>query len=379
MKLPLLDYDGLFHSDSEARCIPFGIQTFTSPKQAESFMEEIYLEDTEEINFDAYCSCRHLKGNYFIGMECPICKQTVRDAFSSEIKFKAWLKLPDYIPPMLHPAAYWVFRKWLGGSKKVFLLDCLLDITAKDKLPEELVEAVGCGYKNFYDNFDKIINYLLNEYPPLQTSQGKDRSAGIEEYVATYRKVMFINHVPVLNSNLHLMTSSGTMRYIDKSSPFVIKTIVELSNLEFKQATGARPELYIDQQTYSIYQAYYEYVFSIVDSKLTKKLGYIRRHMVGSRIHFTSRAVILPIVSEHNADEIYLPWRIGVTMYGLEIHNLLVNRNGHNEEDALVKRNNALFKFDQEISDILKTLIEETPFVGLCVTIGRNPTLSSLH
>lgn len=387
MKLPLLDYDRLFFSDPDARSVPYGMETFASNKQAESFMAEIYMEEEESdlINFDAGCSCRHIKGNFYVGMECPKCKTVVRDAFASEIKFKAWLTLPEYAPPMLHPAAYWVLKKWMGSTKNVFLLDCLLSVDLADKMPPELLEKVGCGYRNFYDNFDIIIAYLYNEYPPFQTSQVRDKGKSIPEYIEKYRDIMFIHHVPILNSNLHLMTSNGSIKFIDVTSQHIVKCIVELSNLEYRQSTGARPELYLDQQIYSIYNCYYEYVYSIVDNKLAKKPGYIRRHMVGSRLHFTSRAVILPITGEHDMDEIYIPWRMGVTMYGLEIHNLLVNRYGYTEPDAMSKRHNALFKYDPEISDIMKTLIAEAghinpdgtfeKFKGLCVIFGRNPTL----
>jgi hypothetical protein len=387
MKLPLLDYDRLFYSDPDAKCIPYGMKTFTSHKQAESFMSEIYMEDEENeslVRFDAAsCSCGQIKGNFYIGMECSNCKSIVRDAFSSEIKFKAWLKLPEYIPPMLHPAAYWVLRKWLGSANKtMFLLDCLLDCTAADKIPPDLLEVVGCGYKNFYENFDRIIMFIYNEYPPFQTAVLKKRGEGIPEYIAEYRDIMFVKHVPILNSSLHLMTGNGTMKYIDATSQFIVKTIVELSNLEFKQSTSARPEMFLDQQTYSIYKSYYEYVFSIMDVKLIGKQGYIRRHMAGARLHFTARAVILPITCEHDLDEIWIPWRAGVSLYGLEIHNILVNRMGYTEPDATTKRHNALFKWDKDISDIFKILMLEaghkhedgtfTKFKGLPCTIGRN-------
>lgn len=391
MQLPLLDYDRLFFSDPDAKCIPYGMETFTTSRQAESFMNEIFLDEEEEVeavSFNAACECRHIKGNYYIGIECPQCKTTVRDNFSSEIKFRAWLELPDYIPPMLHPAAYWVFKKWMGSTKGVFLLDSLLDVTARDKIPADLIEVTGCGYRNFHDNFDKIMMYLLNEYPPFQTTVVRERSTYIPEYLERYRDLMFIKHVPILNSNLHLMTSNGTMQYIDATSPHIFKCIVELSNLEYKQNTGTRPELYLDQQTWSIYSAYFEYVYSIVDNKLSKKPGYIRRHMVGSRVHFTSRAVILPITGEHDYDEIYIPWRIGVAMYGLELHNILVNRFNLNESEAHEKRHNALFKYDEDIAKALQILIDEAGhiddngklinFKGLPIIIGRNPTLNAI-
>lgn len=382
--LPLIDYDKMFYDDPDAKIIPYGLKTYISSKQVKTFMDDIFKEDVGDLQFSASCECGHLSGNYCIGSICNLCNTEVREAFADELKFQAWIEIPEYIPPLLHPVAFRVFRKWLGNYERKPLIDLILDSTAD--LPEDLAVNVGCGLRNFYERFDKIVNYLLNDYKPLQKGTAKNRSEHIPQFIKMYKHCMFIRHLPVLNHNLSILTSRGTMKLTDESSQHVFKAIVELSNLAYTYNTDARPELYLEQHASAVYYSYLEYVKSIVYDKLTKKPGFIRRHILGTRCHFSFRGVIVPITIPHVGDELHLPWRIAVSGLKLEIINLLQNRHDLPLNMALDKWHTALFMYDEEIDQIIKTLIDEcskkkhknldgSPLFlkGLPVTFGRNP------
>jgi len=374
MLLPLLDMDATFRNDPNANVIKCGSSAFTSPKQAEEFMKQLFKEDTGDTMFRASCECGTLVGNYYLGVVCDECNTPVTQPFGGDLTYTAWLEFQDYMPPMLHPTAYRYIKKWLGMYAKAPLLDQLLD--ASSTLPAE-IEAAGFkpGFRAFHEQFDELMQFLLKEYKPLQRGAYKEKSRYIPEFLMKYRKILFVRHLPVLNQNLHVMTKSNTLSYNDTASPFILKAIYELANIDYNYNVGNKSEIALDRYTKDMYFAYLEYVDAIINTKLTKKPGFIRKYLLGSRCHFSFRAVIVPITEEHLSDEIHLPWRIGVTGHKLEIINFLINRNGYTSNEALYEYNKALFTYSELIDDILKTLIRECPAKGLICIVGRNPTL----
>ncbi len=382
--LPLLDFDNLFYSDPDAKVIQCGVKTYTNTKQIDTFLEDVFKEDQGELKFAASCECGLIVGNYCIGAVCPKCNTEVRESFAGELKFKAWVEIPKYMPPFLHPVAYTVIRKWMGTVQKRNLIDMLLDITSE--LPANIKEHTGCGYRNFVDNFDKIINFFVYQYKPFQKNDVvKARSAKMLRFIEMYRHCLFVRHLPILNPHLCIMTTSGSRKYIDDPSQFITKAIVELANLAYMYATEARTEMYLEQQTYDVFLAHAAYVNKIVYTKITTKPGFIRKHLLGFRCHFTFRGVIVPITCEHSPDELHVPWRIGLGSLKLEIINLLQRRHKFSINSALEKWHSARFSYDPLIDNCMKTLIQECvdseyaktclpmPMTGLATLLGRNP------
>lgn len=371
--LALLDFDKVYREDPDAKIVPYGTETYTSEKQAADFAKQLFKEDSGDLNFAASCECGALNGNYYLDETCAACKTKVRSAFAGELKYRAWLEIPEYMPAILQPAAYRILRKWLGTYHSKALLDVILDINGV--LPPDIAMSVGNGFRNFHDNFDRIMDFFLNEYKPFQKAAQKTKSKHIPEFLVMNRDLIFIRHIPILNQNLHLVTKSGSMTYTDESSPIIFKTLIELSNLAYIYTTSSKPDLYIEQNMREMYYSYIEYTDSIIYSKLTRKPGFIRKYLLGTRCHFSFRGVIVPITIDHIADELHIPWRIGVTGLKLEIMNILQNRQGKTLSESLDIFHKALFRYDQNIMDIINTLIAECPYKGLPVIFGRNPTL----
>jgi len=91
-------------------------------------------------------------------------------------------------------------------------------------------------------------------------------------------------------------------------------------------------------------------------------------------MHCTARGVIVPLNGIACPDEIFVPWRIGVSALSLELINLLMSRYGHTMPSAKVKVDKALYTYDPEIEALFKVLIEECRYKGLPVLMGRNPS-----
>lgn len=369
--LALLDFDSVFKNDPDAKVVPYGTEMYTSNKQSKEFVDQLFKEDSGDLNFSSSCDCGELTGNFYLGETCSLCNTKVRSSFAGELKYRAWLEIPEYMPPILHPAAYRVFRKWLSSYNKKQLIDSILDVNGE--VPDDY--PVQPGFKSFYENFDTIMQYFLTVYKKTTSKKSRERFKHIPEFITKYRDILFVRHIPVLNQNLHLVTKSGSLTYTDESSMHIFKTLIELSNLAYIYTTTSKTEMYLEQNMKDMYYSYLEYTDSIIYTKIAKKRGFIRKYILGTRCHFSFRAVIVPITIDHMGDELHVPWRVAVTGLRLEILNLLQHRQGKSINEALDIYHKALFTYDENVYQLMMTLITECPYKGLPVIFGRNPTL----
>lgn len=91
------------------------------------------------------------------------------------------------------------------------------------------------------------------------------------------------------------------------------------------------------------------------------------------------------------ADEVLLPWAIGVHTFKLHLLNHLTLRHGYTYADAIAKYQHALVQYDEEVHKILDTILAEAPPIkapnqdnsaysnstyGIPILFGRNPSLT---
>ncbi len=372
----LVNFDQLFYASPNAKVVPYGNSASVSKNQAKENIQELFQDGMRELTWVASCECGKLVGNYYNGTTCSNCKTIVKTNFAEVSEYRAWLEIPELqqpdgtwsLPPVLHPVVYDVLNRWIGKYRSSCILNMILNPSSE--LPPTLQGIFGQGYTWFFNNFDFIMNYFLNEYPTT-----KKRSEDIREFIATYKSIAFVRHVPILNQALHLITSSGSMSYSDECSSFILKAKIELSNLVYVYRNGPTGSGFLDQRLWDMYAAYTEYCENIRKVKLLGKKGLVRKNLLGSRVHCSFRVVIAPQTEYVVADELHVPWLVGVIQLHHEILNLLQNRAGYNFAKAMEKYHRALVGYDTEIDEIMKTLIKECPYKGLPTKFGRNPTL----
>lgn len=370
-QLRMIDYDKLFYSDGDAKVIPCGSLTLGSKNHIDESKELFFQNGNQDLSYISSCECGNLVGNFYEGNICKLCKTKVETNFSKDLKFRLWLEIPEFAPPMLHPVAYSILTRWLGNVKREPLLDILLNVDSD--LPPDLSSVLGQGYTYFYNNFDDIMTYFLEQYPKKNASIRK-KSQDIKEFITTYRNKMFIRHIPILNQALHLMTSSGSMLYGDDTVEHILRAKSQLSLMVDIYNNGNFNEKFVNQRMWDIHQSFVAYTKAILDDKLLQKPGHIRRNIIAARMHCTARCVIVPLNGIVQPDEIFIPWRVGVTALSLEVINVLMNRHGYDMPNAKIKVDKALYTYDKEIDDIFKVLISECRFKGLPILMGRNPS-----
>ena len=364
--LELTDYDRLFAEDPDAFPLISDHRSYIMKNQASQYFDKLFLTASKaNMTFIASCECGKTTGNHYLNSVCGYCKKTCKMNYD-ELNFRAWLEIPQDLPPIPHPSLYAVLHTYLKTTpSKARMIDVLLDVSNDSELPEELAGVMGRGMRYFYENFTDIMNYFMTQYTPFQRKSYQHQNNMMKAFLDSYKDVLFVRHLPILNSSLHLITEQGSLKRSDSASPHIFEAIIELSALSHNISHSPKSEIHFDQQYFSVYRKYLDYIDAVTCDKLIAKGGLIRKNVLGARCHYSSRAVIVPIIEEHSCDEIYLPWRIGVISNKLELLNLLMNRFKYTLPAALEKVTKAIMNYDKDIHKILNILIKECPYKGL--------------
>lgn len=374
--LNLIDLDLLFSTSTDAiilNRINYSAKDYVEKRNALVFAR------AGELNFVARCSCEHLTGNVHIGLTCQECGTVCRNDFSSQnqLEHNIWLSIPEFVPGVLHPTAYIVLSTWLSRKGAPNYIDVIVDPSTD--LPPELVGKVtGRGHAYFYHNFDMLMEFFLHYFRFVDKKHAKRKNADhIESFVRNYRSVMFCTKLPVMASVLHSITSADGSaegrQYADASTQKILDAATDLANLEAATAKTRPSAIPIVLQ--KVYKSYIEYITDIERNRLSKKKSLIRRHMLGTRLHFSVRAVIIPHMDRY--DELYFPWAVTVNLLKLHIIGRLMRKHRLSIGEATAKQVTALMRYDPLIDQIMKDLIAECKpdFPGLPLLFNRNPSL----
>ena len=379
-KLPIVNYEKVYENSPNPTIIPTGVSTLTTKRQLDEFKKYIFSDSDEFAEIAASCECGNLSDEYYIGTTCPKCGTKVSREISTKLAFKNWLEIPDFLPPLITPRPYWIIQKWLGSNKGSDgkLLDALMTVGAQ--LPPELDWYIP-GIHSFYDNFDKLMDFFLHSYLKTMPYRIKRdgtqavrnaRAVHMEEFINTYREEIFSRYFPVMDKSMHVMTNSNSLKLTDPASNAISPAIGELYAVNYTYDKGDMRRS--EECALRFIQFYATYSEQIVITKMNGKPKFIRQNILGTRCHFTFRGVISPIITPVMSDELFLPWRIGVRIYKLQIINKLI-RKGSDPYDALITHEAAIEHHDPVISEIFKELIDECPYKGLPVIFNRNPSL----
>jgi hypothetical protein len=78
-------------------------------------------------------------------------------------------------------------------------------------------------------------------------------------------------------------------------------------------------------------------------------------------------------VTPEDSDVLYIPWCIGVQSFKLELLNIMVNKYHLDPTEAVYRHIRALSNYDPLIHEIMNDLINNHPFGGWPILLGRNP------
>lgn len=324
------------------------------------------------------CDCGEIKGVPNLGVMCTNCGKEVVDTSNQELEPILWIKSPEGVRKLISPLVVSLLSETFTSNEfNVIRWFCDYSYNPKTVIPDWMQTVLESkfqrGYNNFIDNFYDIINFLAT----LRPFRGKNTNTEqllelIERHRLDAYNPVFSSHIPLPNKAMLILEQNNSGNYTDKT----VKDVVDAANImagidsPLVQMKIRSKELRVAKTLWKLSDYYTEYI----KTGAAKKEGLIRKHILATRSHWSARAVITSITNNHKYDELHVPWGVAVGALKLHIFNKLIKR-GNTPNEMLGKVSKYAVTYNREIDDILNELIEESPYDGIPVTFGRNPSL----
>lgn len=380
--LRLVDHDAQFDMNvnkAGSNPVILNLEDLSAPDYIER-LNDLISSDGAGSDFLAKCQCGNLEGNNRIGMRCPVCHTEVAVSNlldEDHLICRNWLSCPkELINGWMAPKIYLNIAEWLTYDKRRRnYLDDILDVDSP--VPFELMDVVtGKGFHYLYENFDRLMDYFIYNHPIISK---KPDTAAMKLCLQLNRERVFCHYIPILNSALspydkESAGSTNKKRYTDTTADNIRRAAISLSR--FHYSTKKKNRLLMAEQT--VYKAFKDIVAYVEESTkkyISHKKAIPRTHIFGSRFHLSFRAVVTPIVKPHRYDELHVPIKLAVNTFRVQIYNRLFHRHNLNINQAVEKLHRALQIVDPDIINILKDLIDESPFPGIPCLWNRPPSI----
>ncbi len=323
-----------------------------------------------------------LGDNFIQAVVCPVCNTPVRALHDGDLEPLIWVRAPRGVMEaapdgkgLINPIIWTMLSDQKGfekGSFDVMRWICdttyrpqgikeppVLDILRSEQLPR--------GYNNFVRNFDDIMSFMFN------LKYYRKKLEPLKRLVAENRDRIFSKYLPLPNRSILVLEETSMGTYVDATAPVAVNAIrlmvgIDSSLSIHTDRVRENRTIKMISETSTFYDEYERNV-------LAKKEGTFRKHVYGTRSHFSFRAVISSLTNWHRYDEVHIPWGIGIASLELHLKKLLM-RDGMTpwEADAYIAAHTA--RYCPKLDAMFKELIARAPSgKGICITLQRNPSL----
>ena len=371
--LRLINHDELF---SRSKTLPIIVNQFDLQSQA-------HLEHLNELIYTTYnddslevlptCDCGEVKGEYNVGVKCNNCGTLCLSVTERPLESALWIAAPEGVHTLISPEIWIILsRKFMDGGVSVLeWLTNPLMIVPPDKEPlsiKKLKEkGVPRGLNAFHDNFDQIIDLLING-KIIKNGKLEERQE-LLDFIRQNRHAIFSKHLPI-PSKLAFITEKTPMgTYADPIMGPAIEAIRTISSIE-NSITPLSIKKKESRSVKAVMQLA-EYYHDFFSKSLGPKAGWFRKHIFGSRVHFSARAVISSISEPHDHEEAHFPWSMSVMFLKLHLISKLLDR-GFTPNEAIRHLHEHTLEYDVLIDELFQELIAESPTKGIPVIIQRN-------
>ena len=357
------------------------------PQSSRNHFKDMFFGSGDVFSFVASCENGCTKGSMYEGETCRRCGTIIKAIDPNVFQFQSKFQLPEDYPPIIHPALYNLLKNWWGSIKKKPIIELML--TSRKSFPEELTEAgFEFGLSAFYRDFYKLVDFFSTRSKFVSKDVVR-KSEHMKDIIFQNRHNIFIKDIPLLNNSLHVITSKkmlknkkksleigrgGAAAYTDSQAEIMMEMFSILDEITLSRISDRKVNL--DTKMFKFSLVYYQYIQEVINKKLAKKKGFVQQHTVAGRFHNTFRGVISPVGHLSGMDEIFIPWKTGLSLFKCEIINLLRNRYGKSFKEALDIYYGSIEKYNPIVHEIFDTLMDECPFKGFPILWWRNPSLN---
>lgn len=374
--LEVVDLNDLFENLGEVPVIinNWDVNSLEEKEKLNDLLYTRYEGDTLDVI--PSCDGGHIKGEFNVGVRCPECNTLVMPVTERPLESIIWMTAPEGVSTLINPQVWSLLsRKLTYGSTN--LLHWLCDNTYKVNNQTPVLDRLQRfgfkrGLNNFFANFDRIIEVLFK----INAFKGKARDRqDLEQFINENRDKVFCDYIPFPSRLAFITESTVTGLYADttmKDAVEAIRTICAIESSLMPLSQQVRENRTV--KAISQLAEYYHGKEGFYIKSLGSKHGWLRKHVFGSRLHFSFRAVISSLSNNHSYDEIHLPWSLSVQVFRTHLTNKLLKM-GYTPNSISKFLAEHTLKYNEVLDMLFKELIEESPYGGIPIILQRNPTL----
>lgn len=344
---------------------------FIGTKTDDGLSDELEQHIEGHVSLVPQCYCGQLKGEIRKGLTCGRCGQEVVSPMDIKLPY-LWMRSLDGYRGFINPA-FWIQVSGLV-SQSYDVLRWICDPRYKDPThvtPKRVImilkgiPSLKRSYKWLEENILTVLITLKNSLP---TKREK-----FDEYISMYKDnedLIFTKVLPIPNKGMVIVERDykGKSAYVDP-----LTAVHDIVNGYVTRLNSKKDYVLDALMAHSTFKSAYSSKVFIRDY-LSGKYKLVRQHIYGTRVYFTARGTIVPLVGEHRHDEIVPSWSIMVTLFRPHLLNKL-RRKGMFYKDAKKLLITHVHRSHSLIEECLDELISESPYSGIPAGFQRNPTL----
>jgi DNA-directed RNA polymerase subunit beta' len=314
------------------------------------------------------CQCGTYYGISKQGSTCNICGVDIVSNVERRRRFaKIVLPLP-VMNPLFKDVLYKVADPILKSNINLFLSDenSVLYMIDDEFVATTTQENIPSGVKKWYalDAIDQLVRYFADEFLENGYEEWKIIKENIDKLV--------LNEVIVLPPDLRPAAKSASKdsHSLDEINRFYTQILTKKESIK---------GTVIDIKDRRVYYAYFiplqkavNELYIHIIQKLSKKSGLVRGNILGKRVNFSGRAIIVPDPTL-NLDECALPYQMFLKLFNIPIAKKLIEI-GHDRifNEALDYIELCIKQEQPHLLEICEELAKDQ----VCL-LNRQPTLHS--
>lgn len=312
------------------------------------------------------CKCKDLKGRVYEGEICKLCSTEVRFR-DVNLKITGWIKMNGFC--IIQPHFFRMLKSIIGDKPFSEIIEYDKEITRdgnviakKGKNPFK-----GIGLIEFQERFEEIMDYFRDK---------KKNKLDIIEEVMQDKDKVFASCIPVYSSVLRPVSFKGENFFFnsfDKKYESIFslsRLLLDESRLSSRQKK--KKERLGESTALSSIQKKVNDLWTLVFNQVNQKDGHIRYQLLGGRINFSARNVIIPDPTLR-ADEIILGYLTFLELYKYEVIAHLTKMENITYNQAYEEWYRATINFDNKIYRVMMYLVKKRKPKML---VNRNPTIN---
>lgn len=344
----------------------------SSEEDRESIKQMIFTKySTDMLSILPSCECGKTEGEYSLGTVCIHCGTVVKSKVEEVIEPLVWFRKPVGVNKLINPVIMTMLNTRFKKSG-FEVIKWLCDTTYKSpvrqpKIINTIMDlGIQRGYNNFVDNFDAIMVKLFELRDFRLKRNTRDY---LLELIQTNRQAIFSDYIPLPNKSLLIIEKTNVGIYIDTTIIGAIDAMGMITSIDSPLAEhSVRTK---ENRTIKAIIKLSEFYENFYKNNLAKKTGVFRRNVVGSRSHFSFRAVASSITGVHKYDELYAPWGVGITAFREHLVNKLFKR-GWTYNKSIGFLYGHVEVYHPLIDEMLQELISESQDGKLMCILQRN-------